>query len=67
MMIMVDNREVSRQFIVDTLRRAGFEAAAEAAARELPDPMTHEQAAKVWRAARPLPRRRNRWHGRQSV
>ena len=43
---MVDNREVRRQFVVDTLRRMGMETAAEAAARELPDPVPYEQAAK---------------------
>jgi len=42
---MEDNREVSRQSVVDMLRRIGFEPAAEAAARELPDPVTYEQAA----------------------
>jgi hypothetical protein len=45
-MIMPDSREVSRQFVVDRLRRMGHEQAAEAAARELPDPVTYEQAAK---------------------
>ena len=45
-MIMPDSREVSRQFVVDRLRRMGREQAAEAAARELPDPVTYEQAAK---------------------
>jgi hypothetical protein len=45
-MIMPDNREVSRQFVVDTLRRMGRDQAADAAARELPDPVTYEQAAK---------------------
>jgi len=44
-MVMEDNREVSRQSVVDMLRRIGFEPAAEAAARELPDPVTYEQAA----------------------
>jgi hypothetical protein len=43
--MMADSREVSRQFVVDRLRRAGFEQAAEAAARELPDPVPYEQAA----------------------
>jgi hypothetical protein len=45
-MIMADSREVSRQFVVGTLRRMGLEQAAEAAARELPDPVTYEQAAR---------------------
>ena len=43
--MMADNREVSRQSVVDRLRRMGLEQAAEAAARELPDPLTYEQAA----------------------
>jgi hypothetical protein len=42
MMIML----VSRQSLVDMLRRMGFEPAAEAAARELPDPVDSEDAAK---------------------
>ena len=37
---------VSRQSVVDMLRRMGFEPAAEAAARELPDPVDREDAAK---------------------
>jgi hypothetical protein len=45
-MIMEDSREYSRQRFVDLLRRMGFDPAAEAAARELPDPVTYEQAAK---------------------
>jgi hypothetical protein len=44
-MIMPDDRETSRQYVVDKLRRLGLEQAAEAAARELPDPVTYEQAA----------------------
>jgi hypothetical protein len=44
-MIMADS-EVSRQWLVDTLRRVGMESAAEAAAQELPDPVPYEQAAK---------------------
>jgi hypothetical protein len=45
-MIMEDNRQTSRQSVVDRLRKMGFEPAAEAAGRELPDPVTYEQAAK---------------------
>jgi hypothetical protein len=45
-MIMADNREVSRQSVVDLLRRLGYERAAEDVERELPDPVTYEQAAK---------------------
>ena len=32
-----------RQWVVDTLRRVGYEHEAEEAARELPDPVDHEQ------------------------
>jgi len=32
-----------RQWVVDTLRRLGYEHEAEEAARELPDPVDHEQ------------------------
>ena len=42
---MPDDRKISRQYAVDKLRRMGLEQAAEAAARELPDPLTYEQAA----------------------
>jgi hypothetical protein len=45
-MIMEDNRQISKQFVVDRLRQMGFEPAAEAAERELPHPVTYEQAAK---------------------
>lgn len=38
--------EVSRQSVVDLLRRMGYRRAAEAAARELPDPVDTEDAAK---------------------
>jgi len=38
--------EVSRQYVVDLLRRLGYEQAAGDAERELPDPVTYEQAAK---------------------
>jgi hypothetical protein len=38
--------EFSRQSVVDMLRRMGYEPAAEAAARELPDPVDSEDAAK---------------------
>jgi hypothetical protein len=38
--------ELSRQSVVDMLRRMGYEPAAEAAARELPDPVDYEQVAK---------------------
>jgi hypothetical protein len=38
--------ELSRQSVVDVLRRMGFESAAEAAERELPDPVDSEDAAK---------------------
>jgi len=34
---------LDRQWVVDTLRRLGFEHEAEEAARELPDPVDHEQ------------------------
>ena len=37
--------ELSRQSVVDMLRRMGYEPAAEAAARELPDPVDSEDAA----------------------
>jgi hypothetical protein len=46
-MIMEDSRQVSRQTVVDRLRKAGFEPAADVAVRELPDPVTYEQAAKL--------------------
>jgi hypothetical protein len=46
-MIMEDSRQYSKQTVVDTLRKAGFEPAADAAARELPDPVTFGQAAEV--------------------
>jgi hypothetical protein len=45
-MIMADTSEVSRQWLVATLRRVGMESAAEAAARELPNLMPYDQAAK---------------------
>ena len=38
--------KVSRQFVVDILHRMGYEGAAEDAARELPDPVDTEEAAK---------------------
>jgi hypothetical protein len=38
--------ELSRQSVVDMLRRMGYEPAAETAARELPDPVDYEQVAK---------------------
>jgi hypothetical protein len=34
---------LDRQWVVDTLRRLGYEHEAEEAARELPDPVDHEQ------------------------
>ena len=43
--MMADSREVSRQWVVDRLRRVGFDQAAEDAAQELPDPVSYEQAA----------------------
>ena len=42
---MADTRQVSRQYVLDRLRQAGLDQAAEAAARELPDPVTYEQVA----------------------
>jgi hypothetical protein len=38
---------VSRQYVVDTLRRMDYEQAAEAAERELPDPVDSEEVAKL--------------------
>ena len=38
--------EVSRQYVVDMLRRLGYGRAAEDAERELPDPVDTEEAAK---------------------
>jgi hypothetical protein len=39
--------KVSRQSVVDLLRRLGYEQAAENAMRELPDPVDTEEAAKL--------------------
>jgi len=35
-----------KQWFIDTLRHSGYEVAADAAQRELPDPVTREEATK---------------------
>ena len=38
---------LSRQYVVDTMRKLGYEQAAKAAERELPDPVDSEEVAKL--------------------